>query len=252
MLIVRRDHVLVDLLHDARRVPQSCRHNLDGNASGHAMLPPQTLRELWQELDGITSQRYRLTKSVDELERAIRAATLSLTDTVKQLEGSGERINASQLELAGFGSGWSRFRNRDTIDTLHKEIDQARVWMTTIENRAAALRTEITDLGGARDRTIERRDTARPAFEQRTMEIRSALDADASLRSAVVEQTLPQHLRGIERDSNDVLRWRATVGRVEQYRHAYGIDGEKHTRSTTGLRRCDTRQPLPSTPSRRP
>ena len=119
---------------------------------------------------------------------------------------------------------WSRFRNRDTIDSLHNDIARARGWVSEHETRAATLPTEIIELTGDRDRAVARRDATRPALVDRTREIRSVLDSDASLRVARVERDPPAYLRGLRRDNNDPTPWRTTVGEIEQYRAAYGID----------------------------
>jgi hypothetical protein len=62
-----------------------------------------------------------------------------------------------------------------------------------------------------------------PALIDRAREIRSVLDADASLRAAG-RQTSPHYLSGVRRDGVDDACWRTMVGEIEQYRAAYGID----------------------------
>ncbi|MEO8692202.1 MAG: hypothetical protein ABI658_01720, partial [Acidimicrobiales bacterium] len=147
-----------------------------------------------------------------------------LDDTVKQLGELRARMNDAQRGIDRFDGGWSRFRNRDTIDTLQRDIDRASGWASESEARAATLRSEIAGLAGEHDRAVAHRDTLRPPLDARTIEIRTQLNADASLRAARVELDTPPYLRGIQRDSADPSRWRTTVGGIEQYRAAYGIN----------------------------
>ena len=58
----------------------------------------------------------------------------------------------------------------------------------------------------------------------RAREIRSVLDADASLRIDRVEREPPAYVRGLRRDNSDDKLWRTTVGAIEQYRAGHGID----------------------------
>jgi hypothetical protein len=67
------------------------------------------------------------------------------------------------------------------------------------------------------------RNAIRPGLVERTREIRSTLNADASLRIDRVERDPPLYVRGLRRDVNDKL-WRTTVGGIEQYRAGYRID----------------------------
>ena len=189
-----------------------------------ALLSPQALRDLWDEQRDSGRQRYDLAQAVDRVERSLPMKTGDLADAVQRLEGSRERIDSTQERLDGFDNPWSRFRNRDTIDTLRSDIGRSCGWVSEYETRAATLRTEIAELTGERDRAVAQRDAARPALVDRSREIRSALDADASLRMARVEQAPPTYLRGMHRGPEDNERWHATVGGIEQYRAAYGID----------------------------
>ncbi|HUP75849.1 MAG TPA: hypothetical protein VM282_22645 [Acidimicrobiales bacterium] len=166
------------------------------------------------------------------MERTLSTKQGDLTDTLKRLDDSRQRVDSAQGRLDSFDSGWSRFRNRDTVDTLHGDIDRAAGWVTEYEIRAAALRPEITVLTGECDRAVARRDAMRPGLVDRTREIRSVLDADASLRIDRVEREPPAYLREIRRDENHDKLWRTTVGGIEQYRAAYGVD----TRDALGPR----------------
>jgi hypothetical protein len=76
-------------------------------------------------------------------------AKLSMVDPVcqriakqrlKRLDDPRSRIDGAQQRLDGLTSPWSRFRNRDTIDTLHSDRDHAAGWVTEYETRAATLR----------------------------------------------------------------------------------------------------------------
>ncbi|MEO8697111.1 MAG: MobF family relaxase, partial [Acidimicrobiales bacterium] len=187
------------------------------------LLSPQTLRDLWDEQRAIGRQRYVLEQSVDGVERRLSTKSGDLTDTLKRLDGARARVDDAQQRLDGFDTAWSRFRNRDTIDTLHGDIDRAGSSVGEYGTRAATLRTEIAQSTGERDRAVAQRDAARPGLVDRTREIRAVLNADASLRIGRVEREPPTYLRGIQRDGNDKL-WRNTVGAIEQYRAAYGID----------------------------
>ena len=69
------------------------------------------------------------------------------------------------------------------------------------------------------------RDALWPGLVDRGREIRTVLDADASLRIDRVERDPPAYLRGIRRDDSDARLWRTTVGAIEQHRAGYGIDG---------------------------
>ena len=191
---------------------------------GSALLSPLKLRGLWKELDDLASQRYHLAQAVDRVERTLHTKTIELKETVKRLEGSHQRMDDAHRQLDEFDSAWSRFRDRDTIDALHNDIDRFRGWVSEYEPRAATLRAEITALTGECDRAVAHRDTTRPGLIERSREIRSALNADALLRFARVEPDPPAYLRGIRRDSRDATPWRTTVGAIEQYRAAYGID----------------------------
>ncbi|MEO8698125.1 MAG: AAA family ATPase, partial [Acidimicrobiales bacterium] len=187
------------------------------------LLSPEDLRHLWDEQRSLGRQRFDLTQAVDQVERTLSTKRGDLTDTLQRLDDSRARIDDAQQRLGSLDSPWSRFRNRDTIDTIRGDIDRATGGGSEYETRAATLRTEISDLTGVRDRAVTQRDTTRPGLVERTRELRSVLDADASLRIARVERDPPAHLRGIRRDGNDKL-WRTTVGGIEQYRAAYGID----------------------------
>ncbi|MEO8695678.1 MAG: AAA family ATPase, partial [Acidimicrobiales bacterium] len=189
------------------------------------LLSPQTLRDLWDEQRAIGRQRYDLTHAVDNVERSLSTTTRELDDTLKRLDDGRARVDSAQARLDGFDSPWSRFRNRDTIASLHCDVDRAGSSVGEYEKRAATLRGEIAQLTCDRDRAIAQRDTARPGLVDRTREIRSMLDADASLRVAQLERVPAAYLRGIERDSADPRLWRTTVGGIEQYRAGYGIDG---------------------------
>jgi hypothetical protein len=189
------------------------------------LLSPQTLRELWDEQAAIARHRYDLAQAVDRVERTLQMRTGDLADTVKRLEGSRERLDTARRRIDGFDSPWSRFRNRDTIDTLHTDIHRSNGWVSEYETRGATLRTEITELKSERDRAAAQRDAIRPGLVGRTSEIRSALNADALLCIARVERDPPAYLRGIQRGAEGNERWSTTVGGIEQYRAAYGIDG---------------------------
>jgi hypothetical protein len=188
-----------------------------------AMLSPQALRDLWDEQRALDRQRYDLTQAVDRVESTLKTKTGDLTNTLKRLDDARERVDSAQQRLDGFDSGWSRFRNRDTITTLHGDIDRAAGWVSEYETRAATLRPEISQLTEARDRAVAQRNTAQPRLHERGREIRTVLHADASLRVDRVERDPPAYLRGLRRDGNDKL-WRTTVGGIEQYRAGYGID----------------------------
>ncbi|MEO8696474.1 MAG: AAA family ATPase, partial [Acidimicrobiales bacterium] len=188
-----------------------------------ALLSPRALRDLWDEQRAIGRQRSVLEQSVDGVERGLSTKSGDLTDTLKRLDGARARVDDAQQRLDGFDTAWSRFRNRDTIDTLHGDIDRAAGLATEYETSATTLRAEISDLTGDRDRAVAQRDATRPGLIDRSHEIRTTLNADASLRIDRVERDPPAHLRGIQRDGNEKL-WRTTVGGIEQYRAAYGID----------------------------
>jgi hypothetical protein len=188
-----------------------------------AMLSPQALRDLWGEQRALGKRRYVLTQAVEQVERTLSTKTGDLTDTLKRLGDSRARVDSAQQRLDGFDTPWSRFRNRDTIDTLHGDIDRAAGWVSEYETRATRLRAEITVLTGDRDRAVAQRDATRPGLIDRGREIRTVLHADASRRIDRVERDPPAYLRGLRRDGNDKL-WRTTVGGIEQYRAGYGID----------------------------
>ncbi len=207
------DRPALDMLHEIQR-PAPVRP---------AMLSPQALRDLGDEQRHIGRQRSDLTQAVDQVERTLSAKRGDLTDTLKRLDDSRDRVDTAQQRLDGFDSGWSRFHNRDTINTLRSDIERAAGWVTEYETRATKLRVEISDLTGDLDRAVAQRDAKRPRLVDRGREIRSTLDIDASLRIDLVERDPPAYLRGLRRDGNDKL-WRATVGGVEQYRAAYGVD----------------------------
>jgi hypothetical protein len=187
-----------------------------------ALLSPQALRDLWGEQAEIRRHHFELMQAVDRVERSLRIKAGELADTVQRLERSRRSIHHAQEQLDRFVSPWSRFRNRDTIDSLHRDIDRAADWSDKDETRAATLRDEITQLTGQRDRAVAQRDTTLPTLIDCTREIRWVLDVDASLRTAGMTQT-PAHLTGIHREGVDDPLWRATVGEIEQYRAAYGI-----------------------------
>jgi hypothetical protein len=187
-------------------------------------LSPEALRDLWHEQAEIRRQRFDLEQAVDRVERTLQTNTRDLADTVQRLEGSRRRIDLGQEQLDGFSGPWSRFRNRDTINTLHRDIDHASGWVDEYEARVAALRVEIAQLIGERDRAIAHRDEKGPVLVGRTREIRSVLDFDASRRTAGMTQT-PAYLSGLRRDGVDGASWRTIVGEIEQYRAAYGIAG---------------------------
>jgi hypothetical protein len=191
-----------------------------------ALLSPQTLRGLWRELDDLASQRYNLAQAVDRIEHTLHTKNGDLKDTVQRLAESHQLVEDTQRRLDGFDSPWSRFRNRDTIGTLHKDIEHSRDWIGEYETRAATLRSEIAELTGHRDYAVAHRGTTRPGLVDRSREIRSVLDCDATLRVARVEHAPPAHLRGILRDNADAKLRRATIGQVEQYRAAYGIESD--------------------------
>ena len=184
------------------------------------MLSPQALRDLWGEQRALDRQRSDLTQAVEQVERTLSTKTGALTGTLKRLDDSRARVDSAQQRL---DSAWSRFRNRDTIDTLHGDIDRSADWVSEHQTHATTLRAEITVLTGERDRAVAQRDASRPGLVERTREIRSTLNADASLRIDRVERDPPAHLRGIRRGGNERL-WRATVGGIEQYRAGYGIE----------------------------
>ncbi|MEO8696518.1 MAG: MobF family relaxase [Acidimicrobiales bacterium] len=188
-----------------------------------ALLSPRALRDLWDEQRAIGRQRSVLEQSVDGVERGLSTKSGDLTDTLKRLDGARARVDDAQQRLDGFDTAWSRFRNRDTIDTLHGDIDRAAGLATEYETSATTLRAEISDLTGVRDRAVAHRDAVRPGLIDRTREIRSTLNTDASLRIDRVERDPPAYVRGLRRDGNEKL-WRATVGGIEQYRVAYGIE----------------------------
>ncbi|MEO8698062.1 MAG: AAA family ATPase, partial [Acidimicrobiales bacterium] len=196
-----------------------------------ALLSPQTLRDLWDEQRAIGRQRYVLEQSVDGVERRLSTKSGDLTDTLKRLDGARARVDDAQQRLDGFDTAWSRFRNRDTIDALHGDIDRAAGLANDYQTSASTLRAEISDLTGDRDRAVAQRDAKRPGLIDRTREIRTVLNDDASLRVDRVERDPPVYVRGLRRDGNDKL-WRTTIGGVEQYRAAYGID----TRDALGER----------------
>jgi hypothetical protein len=189
-----------------------------------AWLSPQALRDLWGEQAEIRLQHFALTQAVDRVERSLRIKTGELANTVQRLERSRRSIHHAQEQLDRFVSPWSRFRNRDTIDTLHADIDRASGWVNEYETRAAALRTEITVLTGERGRAVAQRAATRTALVDRGREISTVLTADASLRVTRVERDPPAYVKGLRRDGVDDKLWRSTVGGIEQYRAAYGID----------------------------
>ena len=190
------------------------------------MLSPQALRDLWDEQRALGRQRYDLTQAVDRVERTLSTKAGDLTDTLKRLDDSRQRVDSAQQRLDGFDTAWSRFRNRDTIDTLHADIDRSADWVSEYETRAATLRPEILQMTDERDRAVARRDATRSALVDRTREIRAVLNSDASLRVARVEHDPPAYARRLRRDGVDDKLWRTTVGAIEQYRAAYGIDSD--------------------------
>ena len=189
-----------------------------------AMLSPQALRDLWDEQRDLGRQRYDLTQAVDRVERTLSTKRGDLTDTLKRVDDSRGRVDSAQQRLDGFDSAWSRFRNRDIIDTLHRDIDRSAGWVSEYDTRAATLRADITELTGERDRAGAQRDGIRPGLVDRTREIRSVLDADATLRIDRVERDPPAYVRRLRLDENVDKLWRTTVGAIEQYRAGYGID----------------------------
>jgi chromosome segregation ATPase len=145
------DRPALDLLRDHRPVVEQ----------QPVLLSPQTLRGLWRELDDLATQRYHLTQAVDRVERTLHTKTGDLKDTLKRLDDSRARIDSAQQRLDGLDTPWSRFRNRDTIDTLRSDIDRSAGWVREYETRATTLRAEITVLTGDRDRVVAQRNTAR-------------------------------------------------------------------------------------------
>ena len=189
-----------------------------------AILSPQALLDLWDEQSAIGRQRRELTDLVDQLDRSIGIKRGDLAETAKLLERSDAHIDRAQQQLDGFDSAWSRFRNRDTIDTLHNDIDRSNDWVNEYETRAGTLRAEIAQLGGDREHAIAQREALRPALVERSRGIQSVLSADAGRRATQVERDPPAHLRGLHLQNADAKLWRTTVGGIEQYRAAYGID----------------------------
>ena len=210
------DRPALEVLRDRRPAP----------VEQSVLLSPQTLRGLWRELDDLASQRYHLAQAVDRVERTLHTKTGDLTDALKRLDDSRERVDTAQERLDGFDGPWSRFRNRDTIDRLHADIDRSRGWIGEYETRTTTLRAEIAPLTGDRDHAVAQRDTTRPVLVDRSREIRTILSADASLRTARVERDPPAHLRGVLLRNTDAKLRRTTIGQVEQYRAAYGIESD--------------------------
>jgi conjugative relaxase-like TrwC/TraI family protein len=190
-----------------------------------ALLSPQALRDLWEEQADIRRQRVDLTQAVDRVERTLETKTRDRAETNQRIGSTRRRIHHAQEQLDRFDSPWSRLRNRDTINNFRSDIDHATDWTNEYETRASTLRVEITQLTGERDRAIAERDTSLPTLIDRTCEIRSVLDVDASLRTAEMTQT-PAYLTSLRRQGVDDKLWRTTVGEIEQYRAAYGIDSD--------------------------
>lgn len=217
-----------------------------------AMLSPQALRGLWDEQSTLGRQRYGLAQAVDVVERTLSAKRGELTDTLTRLDDSRDRVDSAQQRLDGFDSAWSRFRKRDTIDTLHRDIDRSSGWVSEYETRAATLRTEISLLTGERDRAVAQRDAIRPGLVDRTREIRSELNADALLRIDRMEREPPACLRA-EFDAtgttNSGARRSVRSSSTARIRHPQ----QRRARRATEPSRDDPFRPLPSTrPQHRP